>query len=155
MDAADPATAGGLEQFRIHMIGRIMAALAFVAGGIFTWVVLAGLQGFGSAQAGMGDGAGSGRSSGEGMIPYMATLYFIMSAVGVVACRKRDSLFVVAGVAHSFLLLAFLALCSEGLGSGSGNILPGLVLVFVLTLVFFSPWLLIWAYFLFRRKEAA
>ncbi|HTH46261.1 MAG TPA: hypothetical protein VMB21_01995 [Candidatus Limnocylindria bacterium] len=135
------------------MIGRIIAALAFLAGGIFTWIVLTGLQGFGAAQAGMGDGSGAGRSSGDGLLPYLASLYFIVSAVGVILCRKREDLRATAAVAHTFLVITLLVICSEALGNANANVFTGLLFLLVLSAIFFSPWLLLWAYFLFRRQD--
>jgi hypothetical protein len=137
------------------MTGRIIASLAFVAGGVVTWFILAALHAFGASQAGLSASAVSGPPSIEALIPWLACSYFLVSAVGVVACRKRESLRVVALLAHLLLLAAFLAVCSEGLGKGSEKFLTGLLLMLVITVVFFSPWLAVWGFLLFRRNDAA
>lgn len=137
------------------MTGRIIASLWFVVGGIITWFVLTVLRGFASSQAGMSAGAVSGPPSVDALIPWLACLYFVVSAAGVVVCRKREALRVVAAVAHLFLLSAFFALCAEGLGKGSEKFFTGLLLLSVLTAVFCSPWLAVWGFILFRRNEVA
>ena len=135
------------------MTGRIIASLAFVVGCVVTWLGLAVLSRFATSQAGMSASAVSGPPSVDALIPWLACLYFFVSAVGVAVCRKREALRVVAVVAHLFLLAAFLALCSEGLGKGSQKFFTGLLLLSVLTAVFFSPWFAVWSFILTRRND--
>lgn len=133
------------------MIGRIIASITFVAGGVGAWFVMAILRGFAASQAGMSAVAISGPSLVEVIIPYLVCFYFLVSAIGIVVCRKRESLRGAALFAHLLLLVVFFAMCSEGIGKGSENFMAGVLLLSVITLLFFSPWLIVWSVFLFRR----
>ena len=119
------------------MIGRIIKSLAFVAGGVVTWFVTALIDSIDGSSA---------------LIMWLACSYFVVSAVGVVACLKREALRVVALVAHLLLLAAFLVLCSKGLGNGSEKFFTSLMLLSLVTVVFFSPWFVVWFFILSRRN---
>ena len=86
---------------RINMVGRIIAAIAFLAGGAVTCVALAILKGFGASQAGMSAGTIPAPGAAGVLIPWLAGSYFVVSAIGVLLCRGREALRVVALIAHS------------------------------------------------------
>jgi hypothetical protein len=138
----------------LHFVGRIVALIAFVAGGVLTWFVIAALRGFGASQAGMSASAVSSPPSIDALIPWLACSYFMVSALGVVVCQRREALKAAALVAHIFLFAAFLAICSEGIGKGAEKFLTGVLLLGVITLLFFCPWFVVWGVLLFRRNGA-
>jgi len=137
------------------MIGRIIAAIAFLVGGAFTWVVLVILKGFGASQAGMSAGPVPALPATEMLIPFLAASYFVTSAIGVLFCRRRETMRVAALVAHSLLLLTFLAICAGDAGGPSDKFLTGLLTLSFITLVYFCPWFIIWAIFLTREASPA
>lgn len=134
------------------MIGRILASLAFVAGGIGTGILFAALSIYASSQIGMSAGVIPKRSVVDSLIPWFACSYFLVSAVGVVVWRKHEALRIVAVIAHLLLLAAFLALCSTGMDKGIGKFLSGLAVLSGYTVVFFSPWAAVWAFILSRAE---
>ncbi len=137
------------------MIGRIVAAIAFIAGGAVTVFLLALLMGFAASQAGMSASAVLSRPAVDAFIPWFAGSCFLVSAIAVIACRSRVSLQLAALIAHSLLLLTFLAICAEGVGEGGGKFLGGLLTLSFITLLYFSPWFAIWAAFLLRKTAGA
>jgi len=132
------------------MIGRIIVAIAFIVGGAVTCFVLAVLKGFAASQAGMSAGPVPASPAVDALIPWLAGSYFVVSAIGILLCQSRTALRVAALVAHSLLLIAFLSICAEGLGGYTERFLTGLLTLSFITVLFFSPWLIIWAVFLFR-----
>ncbi len=120
------------------MESRIIGFLAFTAGGVVAWFV--------TALAAAIDGS-------SGLLTWLACSYFAVSAVGVVAYRKREALRIVAVVAHLLLLAAFLVFCSSGLGSE--KFFTGVMLGSLLTVVFFSPWFVVWFLIFPKRNDLA
>jgi len=137
------------------MTGRVIASLAFIAGGIATWFVLKALLAFGASQAEMSASAGSASSSVDAVILGLVGSYFAASAIGVVVCRKKEALRVVALVAHLFLMAGFFAICSTGIGKGAEKFLTGVLIIVVVALVYFLPWFIVWSALLFGRKRDA
>ena len=137
------------------MIGRIIAAIAFIAGGAITYFVLAVLKGFGASQAAMSAGPVPAPSAMEVLIPFLACSYFVVSAMGVLFCRSRAALRVAALVAPSLLLTAFVSICVGGLRGDPVKFLSGFVTLSLITVVFFSPWFIIWAVLVFRDATPA
>jgi hypothetical protein len=137
------------------MIWRILASVAFLAGGALCWFVLGCLHGLGASQAAMSAGTNPGPPSSDALIPVFACSYFAVSAVGVLLAKTRDALRSVALCAHALVLIALCILCSEGGGKGSGDFFGGLLIVGVLSALALSPWLAIWFALLFRANEVA
>ena len=137
------------------MIGRVIAAIAFIAGGALTCFVLAILKGFGASQAAMSAGPVPAPPAMEALIPWLAGSYFMVSAIGILLCQSRAALRVAALVAHLLLLITFLSICAGGLGGDSEKFLTGLLTLSLITVMFFSPWFIIWAVFLFREGRPA
>ena len=137
------------------MVGRIIAAIAFLAGGAVTCVALAILKGFGASQAGMSAGPIPAPGAAGVLIPWLAGSYFVVSAIGVLLCRGREALRVVALIAHSLLLLMFLSICAGCAGGPSEKFLAGFVTLSLITLLWFSPGFIIWSVFLFIEGSAA
>lgn len=137
------------------MIWRILASFAFVVGGVLMWFVLAGLRGFATMQAGMSAVSVAGPPSSEALIPWFVCSYFAVSAVGVLVFKRRSGLMSVAAVAHLMALVAFCLLCSEG-SQDSRKFIGEALILGLLTLLVFSPWLCIWCSLLFagRRDDA-
>ena len=139
----------------ISMIWRILASVAFLAGGTLCWFVLGCLHGLGASQAAMSAGPNPGPPSSDALIPLFACSYFGVSAVGVVLAKTKEALRAVALCAHVLLLIGLGILCSEGGGKGAGDFFGGLLIVGVLTAVAFSRWLAIWFSLLFKINEVA
>jgi hypothetical protein len=137
------------------MTGRIIASLAFAAGGVGTWFVMAAVRSFGTSLAAMSASAVSRPPPIDVLLPWLASSYFMVSAIGIVVCRQRQALRVMALLAHLLLLATFLAICSEGIGQRAEEFIGGVLLLGVITLLFFSPWLIVWSVFLFRCNEVA
>jgi hypothetical protein len=137
------------------MIGRIIAAMAFLAGGAVTFFVIAVLSGFGASQAAMSAGPVPAKSGAEALIPWLAGSYFVVSAIGILLCRRRGPLRVAALVAHSLLLITFLSICAGAGGSDSEHFWAGFLMLSVTTVLYFSPWFIIWAVFLLKAGSPA
>lgn len=54
------------------MVWRIVASLSFIAGGVFTWFVLAFLYAFADSQAGLSASSGPGFRSADAWLPWLA-----------------------------------------------------------------------------------
>jgi len=138
------------------MIGRILASVAFLAGGVLMWFILAGLHGYAASQAGMSAGPVSGPPSADGMIPWLVCSYFAISGIGVPLTKNRGALMIVAAFAYMMLFVASCMLCSEASGYDTGMFIGAIIVVGLLALIVFSPWHLIWCRLLFmKRRDAA
>jgi hypothetical protein len=137
------------------MIGRVIAAIAFLTGGAVTWVVLAILKGFGASQAAMSAGPVPASSAMEALIPWLVGSYFVVSAIGILFCQSRNALRVAALIAHLLLLITFLSMCAEGWRGDSEKFLAGFVTLLFVTVLWFSPGFIIWSVFLFGEGRPA
>lgn len=131
---------------------RFIASAAFLAGGVLFWFVLAGLHAFGAAEAGMSDGPVHAPSA-DALIPWLVCSYFAVSGIGVLFSKNRSQLKVVAGLAYLTLLIAFGAICSEGLGGGFDNLVGGILIIGGLTMLVFLPWHIVWCRLLFANTD--
>ena len=114
-------------------------------------MVLAVVKGFGASQAAMSAGPVPAAPAAEVLIPWLTGSYFVVSAIGILLCRGRGPLRAAALVAHSLLLITFLSICAGGVGGDTDKFLTGLATLSLITLLYFSPWFIIWAVFLFRE----
>jgi hypothetical protein len=137
------------------MIGRIIAAMAFLAGAALTCSVLAFLKGFGASQAGMSAGHVPAPSAAQALIPWLAGSYFVVSAFAMLLCRGRRPLRVAALVAYSLLAITLLSLCT-GIGEAdSEKLFTGLLTLLLIAVLYFLPGHIIWAVFLLREGTPA
>ena len=120
-----------------------------------TCFVIAILKGYGASQAGMSAGPVPAPPAAEAVIPWLVGSYFVASAIGILLCRGRTAMRVAAAVAHSLLLIAFLAICAASAGGPSEKFLTGLLTLSLITLVWFSPGFIIWSVFLLREERSA
>jgi hypothetical protein len=136
------------------MSNRIFASIAFLVGGTVSVLVILAVSKFGQDMAGMSAGSVH-RPSVDSLIPWIAGSYFVASAASVLLARKRESLRLAAVLSHLILLVLYLAICSEGSDNGGSKFLSDIVVLAIITLVFFSPWFAVWAWILFKRNDAA
>jgi hypothetical protein len=132
---------------------RTFASIGFLLGGVFSVVVLLAASSFGHSMAGMSAGSVS-RPSVDSLIPWIAGAYFAVSAASVLLARKRAGLKFGAILSHLVLLVLFLALCSEGRDDDSGKFWSGILVLGIITLVFFSPWFALWGWILSKQNDA-
>lgn len=129
--------------------------MAFLVGGAVTYFAIAILKGFGASQAGMSAGPVPAPPAAEALIPWLIGSYFVASASGILICRGRTAMRVAAVVAHSLLLISFLATCAACAGGPSEKFLSGILTLSLITLVWFSPGFIIWSVFLIREGGSA
>ena len=132
---------------------RVPAFIAFVIGGIVTLTVFRVLGTLGHMEAGMSAGAVQGAAFTDTLIPWIAVSYFAVSAIGILIARKRNTMRLTAALAHLMLLVTFCLFCLEASRGDEGEFLLNVVKLAVITAVFFSPWIAIWCWLLFRHGK--
>jgi threonine/homoserine/homoserine lactone efflux protein len=133
---------------------RIFASIAFLFGGAVSVFILLAVSSFGHSQAGM-SAVSVSRPSVDSLIPWIAGAYFVVSAVSALLARNRIALKFGAVLSHLVLLGFYLSICSEVWDDDSGKFWSGVVMLAVITLVFFSPWFALWGWMLAKRNDTA
>jgi hypothetical protein len=72
--------------------------------------------------------------------------------VSAIATGKKQVLWGLFAFAHAMVAIAFCALCSEGFGEDGGKLASGVLTLLLITGVFFSPWLAVWAWLLMKAR---
>lgn len=132
---------------------RVLAFTAFVIGGIVTLAVFWVLGTLGHMEAGMSAGAVPATPFVDALIPWFAISYFVVSAIGILIARKRDTIRLVAVLAHLMLLVTFCLFCLEASRGTESEFYLNVVKLAVIIAVFFSPWFAIWCWLLFRHGK--
>jgi hypothetical protein len=135
------------------MFGRVIAACLFLAGGLLTWFVLTGLHGVVASQAGISAGPVPRSPDRDAALLWLLSSYFLVSTVSAVVARKKRVLWALWSFAHALVLIAFCVLCSEASGWDREKFVSGILMLAVVTGVFLSPWLVIWALLMRSAKR--
>jgi hypothetical protein len=134
------------------MIWRLIASVAFVGGGVLTWVVLAVVKAYGSSQAAMSDGAGHGGPDRDALFMVFFCSYFVISAVAVPFCKQKRTLWAAAALAYSVVFLTFLGVCVHIGADEISRMLAGAATFAVIILIYLAPWTFLW-FLLFSKCE--
>jgi hypothetical protein len=127
------------------MIKRILISIAFVMGGLFTWVLVTIMAGYAKALAGMSDGtAGGGESESRLYVSYLFYSYFAFSAISVLLCRRRAALANLGIVAHGILVVFVLLWLSKSPPDNAKSLLSGLIRAVLVGTVYLTPWIFLW-----------
>ena len=132
---------------------HIKASLLFILGLGIAVLALMGLGALDRSFSGLGDGSGgSSNTAGlfNGVFALLICSYFLVSAIGVLVAKTRPALLSVAGVSHAFVVIAYLMIFFQG--RGGSTFFTGMILVAVVALLFFSPWLALWSYVLRKTR---
>jgi hypothetical protein len=107
------------------------------------------------AEAGMSDSPIPGSPLAEALVPWFAILYFAVSMVGILVARKRDSLLIMAVLAHLMLFITLCLLCSEDSEANTGNFIADCFSLGLIIAVYFSPWFVLWGVILAKAEHRA
>lgn len=135
----------------VSWVFRTIAAILFALGGIAAvWGILAILA-IGHAMAGMSAGSTHGESNLiEGVLAVFIGLcpflYFLLSFIGVLACKEVKSTGIIAVIVY--ILLVIFCLISPCGFDGSMNVHTSLIIFFA-----FTPWHIIWMIFLGKQSD--
>ena len=133
---------------------RIVASLAFLGGGVFTFGLLLVLRAFASAMAGMSPVSTAGGSpSMDSWVTALACSYFVIGAVGVLCCKRQATLRRVAVVAHLPLVYLILLVANHNMLRGSASASESILGIGVPVLIYFSPWLVVWLSFMYNQDD--
>jgi len=140
------------------MTRRIVSALFFLGGLVGAWFAIRLASAYGKSQAAMSAGPTHLSSTGELLefiVPLLIYGYFLVSAVGILVTKTRQSLTVVAVVSHSLLLLVVGGICIAGLeqAQGAGDLFVGLLMVVLVGFFVLTPWLAVWALNLAKAEK--
>ena len=137
------------------MFKRAVASCLFVAGGLVTGAVLLLLQGFAASQAGMSAGTVSGARGSDAAVLFLFCSYFVVSAVSALAAKKKQTLWILWGIAHALVAIGFFALCSEASDWDREKLIQAVVTLAVIIGVLLLPWLAVWGWLLRNASPAA
>lgn len=126
------------------MILRILAAVAFLFGGVLTWIILGALKAFGASQAAMSAGAAHGAPDRDRFFMLFLCSYFLIGAFAAVFCTRRRAFWFSASLAYLVLLLTFVGMCFQNGADQIDRILAGALTAGLIGLFYFIPWTFLW-----------
>jgi len=127
--------------------------MAFVAGGIVTFLISLVVCGFGQAQAGMSAGPTQSNGPSDFITISMICGFFFVSAYGIAVSKTKSGLWFWAILGHALLAIDYIMLAlSMKRNDPDGYEWPSQARnLAIIMAVYFAPWVFIWTMILTNK----